>query len=938
MVLLLSSSTLNKPIAIQEFLTDQNLDLLAISETWLAPDSLPSTLNSLTPAGYSIIHQPRPVGKGGGVALIYRSFLKAIKIQLPIYTTFESLCTKFTISSSSFTLLTIYRPPNSSQSVFISEMSSLLEDLVSSTSELLITGDFNIHVDIPSDPFSKSFSNLLEIFDLKQHITFPTHNHGHTLDLLVTRSNSTILSDLDYTIPCISDHYAIMSSISVSPHQHPSRVTKTIRSIRKINLEAFSNDILSSPIYTTTAETLDSFLSIFSNTLKCLLDKYAPLRQITTSSRKPKPFITPEILSEKSERFRLESIWRNAKTKFNKALFRAQSRHVAKLITKSRSSYYRSVIAEHQNNPRKLWSAIDSLLSRKSQPVLPNFLSSTIMASSFLDFFNDKIAKLCSKFSPTPNSQSPHTPPPYPPLSLDLFTPASSEEIRQTILAASNSSCPLDEIPTPLLKSLLPVLLKPITTIVNLSLSSGTFPSTYKSALITPLLKKHSLPSEDLTSYRPISNLNFLSKIIERIIHSRLTRHLSTFNSFSTFQSAYRPSYSTESALLRIQNDLLLAIDQQKVSALVLLDLSAAFDTIDHNILLTRLSSYFGITGSALDLLTSYLLNRTQSVRIGSHISSSSPLTTGIPQGSVLGPLLFTLYTTPLSHIISNTGLSFHFYADDTQLYVSFSAKDSACYLSRLSTTLDSVHSWFISNRLSVNPSKTEFLLIGNRQQRSKLPTQSISFAGNILNPTQSARNLGVIFDSDLSLTKHISSICQISFLHIRQFRRIRSSLDLNSAILLANALVSSRLDSCNSLLYGLPDSLVHRLQLVQNSLARVVIPETNRYYHITPVLKKLHWLPIKQRITYKIALLTYKTLASKQPAYLFDLITPLPPSGRCSSSQNRLVTHFVKSSSGRRSFFYSAPTVWNSLPNSLRCSNSLDSFRSSLKTYLFPP
>src|SRR5271156_6368890 len=200
----------------------------------------------MTPAGYSIIHQPRPVGKGGGVALIYRSFLKVIKIQLPIFTTFESLCTKFTISASSFTLLTVYRPPNYSQSVFVSEMSSLFEDLASSTSELLITGDFNIHVDIPLDPFSKSFSNLLETFDLKQHITFPTHNHGHTLDLLVARSNSIIISDLDYTIPCISAHYAIMSftCISVSAHKHPSRITKTIRSIRKINLEAFSNDIL----------------------------------------------------------------------------------------------------------------------------------------------------------------------------------------------------------------------------------------------------------------------------------------------------------------------------------------------------------------------------------------------------------------------------------------------------------------------------------------------------------------------------------------------------------------------------------------------------------------------------------------------------------------------------------------------------------------------
>ncbi len=171
-----SSPTLDKPTAIQEFITDHNLDLFDIIETWLQPDSLSSTLNSLTPTRYSIIHQPRASGIGGGIALIYHSFLKVIKIQLPIYTTFESLGTKFTISGSSFTLLTIYRPSNTSHPVFISELSSLLEDLISSNSEVLITGDFNIHVDILSDPLSKSFSNLLETFDLKQHITFPTHN------------------------------------------------------------------------------------------------------------------------------------------------------------------------------------------------------------------------------------------------------------------------------------------------------------------------------------------------------------------------------------------------------------------------------------------------------------------------------------------------------------------------------------------------------------------------------------------------------------------------------------------------------------------------------------------------------------------------------------------------------------------------------------------
>src|SRR2546426_1075611 len=187
------------------------------------------------------------------------------------------------------------------------------------------------------------------------------------------------------------------------------------------------------------------------------------------------------------------------------------------------------------------------------------------------------------------------------------------------------------------------------------------------------------------------------------------------------YQSAYRPFHSTETALLRIYNDILLSIDQQKVSALVLLDLSAAFDTIDHQILLSRLTSNFGITGSAFSLISSYLLNRTQSVTIQSQTSPSSPLLTGVPQGSVLGPLLFCLYTTPLSYIFTNSSVSFHLYPDDTQLYISFSSSDSVSNLNTLSSTLDSVYTWLSSNRLSVNPSKTEYLLLGNPQQRSKL-------------------------------------------------------------------------------------------------------------------------------------------------------------------------------------------------------------------------
>ena len=225
----------------------------------------------------------------------------------------------------------------------------------------------------------------------------------------------------------------------------------------------------------------------------------------------------------------------------------------------------------------------------------------------FLKFFDQKITKLCSAFTSNHNV-SPHIDPLLAPPHLSSFSPASTDEVKIAILKSSNASCDLDIIPTFLLKSCLDSLLLPITNIINLALSEGIFPDSFKSASVRPLLKKHNLPTEDLSSYRPISNLNFISKVLERIIHSRINNHLQTFPSICPFQSAYRKFHSTETALLRIQNDLLLASNQQKVSALVLLDLSAAFDTIDHQILLTRLSSTFGFSDTALSLLSPPIL------------------------------------------------------------------------------------------------------------------------------------------------------------------------------------------------------------------------------------------------------------------------------------------------------------------------------------------
>ena len=265
--------------------------------------------------------------------------------------------------------------------------------------------------------------------------------------------------------------------------------------------------------------------------------------------------------------------------------------------------------------------------------------------------------------------------------------------------------------------------------------------------------------------------MGLISKVVECVVASQLNDHVSLNGLENVRESAYKLGHSTESALLSIKNDVHLAFAKGEATAVVLLDQSAAFDTIDHDTLLDSLSSWFGISRVVLDLFKSCLSDHVQCIKIGSILSETKKVLYGVPQSSVLGPILFSLYTTPLSKIIQNhTDISFHFYADDTQLYMHLTHKNVALAPDKLSHCLDDIQRWFL-NKLKLNLDKTEFIVFGSKSQHAKLNHSfPVNILGNLISPVDAVRYFGVWFDSNFCFSCHVMKVCKACFAHVRDF------------------------------------------------------------------------------------------------------------------------------------------------------------------------
>ena len=513
------------------------------------------------------------------------------------------------------------------------------------------------------------------------------------------------------------------------------------------------------------------------------------------------------------------------------------------------------------------------------------------------------------------------------------FKPTNSSNVLKLLSKLCKSKATgLDNISAKLLRECPDLISNSLTTIFNKSIQMGVFPDEWKNARVTPLYKMVG-KRNNMTNYRPISIIPAVAKVFERIIYDQMYKFLTENILLSCHQSGFRSLHSIVTALLEATDSWSLNIDQGLVNAVGFLDLKKAFDTVDHSILLSKLENY-GIIGAAKDWFSSYLNDRKQVCIVNGCKSSETPIRSGVPQGTILGPLLFLLYINDLPHCLSFSQP--RMYADDTS--ITYASSDIHKINECVNSDLSKIHNWLAANKLTLNMSKTEFLLIGTRQKLSNLPEKpNLAIDCKPVHQVSVSKSLGVQIDENLNWTNHVNMISKKISSGINAIKRVRHLVPLETLLTVYNALVQPHFDYCSAVWGNYSKGLSDKLQKLQNRAARI-ITFSNYDTNADGLFKQLKWNTLDHQHKVSKLTLMYKVLNNETPNYLrakfVNRSDTLSYSLR--DTVGKLTVPLPRTEHYKRSFSYSGAVLWNSLPSKLKQAISTNDFKSKISCYEF--
>ena len=926
-------SIVNKVDRVMQLLVSNGIDIAAICETWITGANCPTT-STIKSYGYSIIHNIRGTGRGGGTALLIKLGLSMTAFRISTqFTSFEYTCGIAKSGNGTVVaFLVVYRPGNFT-SRFLDEMDKLLSSIAQKCDAFVLAGDFNLHFELPRDRPAKLSDELFKSFGLTRKVFSPTHIAGGWLDQIFVHSKFDQLT-CEITVdtnPCLlgSDHFPVFCTLGL---EYERKYHKNIvyRDTKKVDLKLFRNEL----ILVMKSLHLGSFGSAVRDLkagLTRILDDHCPIVHKSISVIDTAPWFDSEYRDMRKLRRKLEKCARKPdSTPLDWLAYRQMSDKCMELSKSKKKEFFTRKIESANGNAKTLYNTVNRVLDRKQNLPLPDYTTDiSQLSQDFNQYFSDKITKIRASMdrSEQPNVES------VPDNKLMYeFLPTNSTEVSEIIKEFGLKCAPDDMLPLKLLRENIDDLLPFLVKLVNASLSDGNFDG-LKTADVIPLLKNQSLDQNVLKNYRPVSNLMFLGKLIERVVHRRLESHMNANNLHIKEQSAYRKCHSTETLLVRIWNDLLVAADERTATVVMMLDLSAAFDTVDHDLLLKILKNEIGLRGKSLHWFESFLKGRTQRVRLGDKTSEFILIKFGVPQGSVLGPVLFNIYIRSIYKFIQALKFDIHGYADDHQLLKVFTpSTQGSVLMNDLNHCFMETKKWMNKYFLQMNDLKTQVIIFGSAKTLSLIHLSGANFdTGASIRFVKTVKNLGIHMDQALSMESQVVELKKKCFLTLRNICKIRYLLSTSQLKEVVNSLVVSCLDYCNGLYFGVSEKVLNQLQLIQNACAKAVTGKY-KYDHLDGDLEDLHWLTIKKRVIFKIGLLAYKAIHGLAPCYLQDLFRYTFHG----NTPKLMVPQYNLTSYGKRAFSCIGPRLMNRLPQEIVNATSVMIFKSKLKTFLF--